>query len=208
MYSIKKLFIIIIILFLFSCSKNVSEENNGFIMDISNDEIVFYAIDGECKYGINAYEGVYDDICSYRNKDNYDIKQFDYVNIIVDGKGNITSINKANDLYQEEYQVKELLKDYDNININCGNYDIKIEKELSNDELKDFIDSIGDLKVYKDFFKQYGAGGIGCKLICEKDGTTTTIKDSGLTILIDNEEYGYYFNSRETLSSIILDIFK
>ena len=161
-------------------------------MDVSNDEVVFFAIDGECKYGIKAHEGV-NDICLYRNKDNYDIKQNDYVNIIVDGKGNITSINKANDLYQEEVQVKELLKDYKNININCDNYDIKIVEELSNDELKDFIESIGDLKVYKDFYKQYGAGGVGCKLICEKDGTTTTIKDSGLTILIDNEEYGYYF---------------
>lgn len=207
MYSIKKLFIFIIILLLFSCSNNTSEENNGFIMDVSNDEVVFFAIDGECKYGIKAHEGV-NDICLYRNKDNYDIKQNDYVNIIVDGKGNITSINKANDLYQEEYQVKELLKDYKSININCDNYDIKIEKELSNDELKDFIESIGDLKVYKDFYKQYGAGGVGCKLICEKDGTTTTIKDSGLTVLIDDEEYGYYFYSQKTISSIILEMFK
>lgn len=207
MYSIKKLFIFIIILFLFSCAKNVNEENNGFIMDISNDEIVFYATDGECKYGLNAPEGV-NDICLYRNKDNYDIKQFDYVNIIVDGKGNITSINKANDLYQEEYQVIELLKDYKSININCDNYDIKIEKELSNDELKDFIDSIGDLKVYKDFYKQYGAGGIGCKLTCQKDGNISTITDTGLTMLVDNEEYGYYFYSQKTLSSIILEMFK
>ena len=60
----------------------------------------------------------------------------------------------------------------------------------------------------KDFYKQYGAGGVGCKLICEKDGTTTTIKDSGLTILIDDEEYGYYFYSQKTLSSIILEMFK
>ena len=195
--------IIFVVLILISCSNTITEENNGFIMDITDDEILFYAIDGECKYSIDNLDGL-DDICLYRNKENHNIELAAYVNIIVDNKGNIKSINEGKDLYQKEYKISDLLKDYENINIKCEDYGMNIDFTLSNDELKEFINSLGDLTIYKDFYKQYGAGGIGCKLTCNKNGASTTIIDEGLIMMIDDEEYGYFFNSSKTLSSIII----
>ena len=207
MYTKRNLAIILLSIFLFSCSKNIAEENNGFIINISDDKILFLASDGECKYSIDSPDTI-SDICRYRIDDNYDITLNSYVSIVVDDKGNVKSINEANDLYQKKYQLKELLNEYERIEINCEGYGNKIDLSLTEDELIEFIDSIGDLTVYKDFYTQHGAGGIGCKLICEKNGINTTINDSGLNLTIGNEEYGYYFSSNETLTSKIIELFK